>query len=48
VLFNKIFDDAQLPTGGVTPPPIPPPPPVELFKISRIFFLGDLLSYFSY
>jgi hypothetical protein len=36
VLFNKIFDDAQLPTGGVTPPPIPPPPPVELFKITSI------------
>jgi hypothetical protein len=34
VLFNKIFDDAQLPTGGVTPPPIPPP--VELFKITSI------------
>jgi len=25
VLFTKIFDDAQFPTGGVTPPPLPPP-----------------------
>jgi hypothetical protein len=28
VLFTKIFDDAQFPTGGVTPPPMSPPPPV--------------------
>jgi len=33
VLFTKIFDDAQFPTGGVTPPPVShplPPPDVEL------------------
>jgi len=31
VLFTKIFDDAQFPTGGVTPPPVSPPlPPPEV------------------
>lgn len=31
MLFTKIFDDAQFPTGGLTPPPVPPPlPPPEV------------------
>ena len=46
MLFTKIFDDAQLPTGGVTPPPVPPPlPPPEVeLPPQKIYILLVMLQ----
>ena len=45
MLFTKIFEDIQFPTGGVTPPPVPPPLPPEVeLPPQKIYILLVMLQ----
>jgi len=39
-----MFDEAQFPTGGLTPPPVSPPPPVVELPPQSTFILLIMLQ----